>query len=125
MCRFGKAGKANVGRRMGPPHRQSVAQIPPALGIHMVTLYNWRKTWQLQGKVVPAIGKKPEGWNATDKFPVVLETAELNTTELSDEERERILLTCNEPEFAALPSRQIVPVLADPGLYNSSGEDFV
>jgi len=44
---------------------------------------------------------------------------------LTDEERQRILLTCNEPEFAALPPGQIVPVLADRGLYNSFGEDFV
>jgi putative transposase len=29
---------------------------------------------------------------------------------LSEEERQRILLTCKEPEFAALPRGQIVPV---------------
>ena len=29
---------------------------------------------------------------------------------LSEEERQRILLTCNEREFAALPPGQIVPV---------------
>ena len=44
---------------------------------------------------------------------------------LSDEERQRILLTCNEPEFAALPPGQIVPVQADRGLFISCGEDFV
>tara|TARA_Y100001954_G_scaffold36019_1_gene34918 strand:+ start:22930 stop:23523 length:594 start_codon:yes stop_codon:yes gene_type:complete len=32
---------------------------------------------------------------------------------LSEQERQRILLPCNEPEFAALPPGQIVPVLAD------------
>ena len=36
---------------------------------------------------------------------------------LSEEERQRILLTCNEQEFAALPPGQIVPLLADRGLY--------
>ncbi len=44
---------------------------------------------------------------------------------LSEEERQRILLTCNEPEFAALPPGQIVPILADRGRYNSCGEDCV
>ncbi len=44
---------------------------------------------------------------------------------LKEEERHRILLTCNQPEFAALPPGQIVPILADQSLYNSSGEDFV
>lgn len=43
---------------------------------------------------------------------------------LSEEERQRILLTCNEPEFVALPPGQTVPALADCGLYNSFGEAF-
>ena len=68
---------------MSPPHRQSVAQISAELGIHIVTLYNWRKAWRLQGEVVPASEKEPEGWSAADKFTVVLETAGLNPTELS------------------------------------------
>ena len=37
---------------MSPPQRQSVAQISEELGIHVVTLYNWRKRWRLQGEVV-------------------------------------------------------------------------
>ena len=39
--------------------------------------------------MVPASGKDPEGWSATDKFTVVLETAGFNTTELSAYCRER------------------------------------
>ena len=46
------------------------------------------------------------------------------TQRLSDKERQRILLTCKEPEFAALPAAQIAPVLADRGPINSCGEDF-
>ena len=68
---------------MSPPHRQCVAQVSAELGIHVVTLYNWRKAWRLQGKVVSASEKEPEGLNATDNFTVVLETAGLNATELS------------------------------------------
>ena len=45
--------------------------------------------WRLQGEVVPASEKDPEGWGATDKFTVVLETAGLNATELSAYCRER------------------------------------
>lgn len=89
MPRYSEAVKADVRRRMSPPHRQSVAQISAELGIHVVTLYNWRKTWRLQGEVVPASEKDPEGWGATDKFTVVLETAGLNATELSAYCRER------------------------------------
>jgi putative transposase len=43
---------------------------------------------------------------------------------LTGEERERILLTCNEHEFAGLPPMQIVPVLADRGLYICSERSF-
>ena len=89
MRRYSEAVKADVRRRMSPPHRQSVAQISAELGIHIVTLYNWRKAWRLQGEVVPASEKEPEGWSAADKFTVVLEAAGLNATELSAYCRER------------------------------------
>lgn len=75
MRRSSEAVKADVRRRMSPPHRQSVGEIAKELGIHVITLYKWRKAWRLQGEVVPASQKEPEGWNATDKFTVVLESA--------------------------------------------------
>jgi transposase-like protein len=74
---------------MSPPHRQSVTEIAQELGIHVITLYKWRKAWRLQGEVVPATQKDPEGWSAADKFTVVLESAGLNATELSAYCRER------------------------------------
>jgi transposase InsO family protein len=43
---------------------------------------------------------------------------------LSEEERQRILLTCNQPQYAAPPPGQIVPVLADQGLYIGSESSF-
>jgi len=89
MRRYSEAVKADVRRRMSPPQRQSVSQISAELGSHVVTLYNWRKAWRLQGEVVPASEKDPEGWGATDKSTVVLETAGLNATELSAYCRER------------------------------------
>ena len=89
MRRYSEAVKADVRRRMHPPHRQSVARISEELGIHLATLYNWRKAWRLQGEVVPASEKEPEGWNAADKFTVVVESAGLNATELSAYCRER------------------------------------
>ncbi len=78
MRRYSETVKADVRRRMSPPHRQSVARISEELGIHVVTLYNWRKAWRLQGDMVPASEKEPEGWSTADKFTVVLETAGLN-----------------------------------------------
>ena len=43
---------------------------------------------------------------------------------LSEEERQRILLTCNQPEYAPLPPGQIVPALADQGPYLRSEPSF-
>ena len=74
---------------MSPPARQSVARISEETGIHIATLYVWRKGWRLEGEVVPASHKEPDGWSAADKFTVVLETAGLNATELSAYCRER------------------------------------
>ena len=74
---------------MSPPARQSVAQISKELGIHLATLYAWRKAWRLQGEVVPASEKAPETWSSADKFTVVLESAGLNATELGAFCRER------------------------------------
>ena len=89
MRPYSEAVKADVRRRMSPPHRQSVTEIAQELGIHVITLYKWRKAWRLKGEVVPATQKAPEGWGAADKFTVVLETAGLNDTELGAYCRER------------------------------------
>jgi transposase-like protein len=89
MRPYSEAVKADARRRMGPPHRQSVADIAQELGIHVITLYKWRKAWRLQGEVMPATQKDPEGWGPADKFTVVLETAGLNATELGGYCRER------------------------------------
>ncbi len=43
---------------------------------------------------------------------------------LTEDERKRLLLTCNKPEFAALSPWQIVPVLADRGLYIGSERSY-
>ena len=89
MRRYSEAVKADVKRQMSPPQRQSVTRISKELGIYVMTLYSWRKAWHLQGEVVPASEKEPEGWGATNKFTVVLETIGLNATELSVYCRER------------------------------------
>ena len=68
---------------MSPPMRKSDARISEELDIHVVTLYNRRQAWRLQGEVVPASEKIPEGWGPTKKFTVILETADLKATELN------------------------------------------
>ena len=55
----------------------------------------------------------PDGSVRDDARPTAARPAPDNR--LSDVERERIVATCNTPEFASLPPGQIVPRLADRG----------
>ena len=79
------------------------------LGVGLTTLQRWRR--QFEG-----------GGDGTDHRKGIPRNV---SHRLTEEERQRILLTCNQPEYASLPPGQIVPVLADRGFFNSCGEDFV
>ena len=60
----------------------------------------------------------PAGGIREDRRPCADRPAPPN--KLSEEERDRIVATCNAPEFASLPPSQIVPRLADQGIYIAS-----
>ena len=64
MHRYSEVVKADVRRPKSPPMRQSFVWVSEELGIHVVILYTWRKAQRLQGEVVPASVKAPEGWSA-------------------------------------------------------------
>ncbi|WP_444931323.1 hypothetical protein ACJJIF_05955 [Microbulbifer sp. SSSA002] len=52
-------------------------------GISEATLYNWHQEAKERG-AVPGSGKQGENWSAEAKFAVVVETAKLSETELSE-----------------------------------------
>ena len=83
-------------------------EVAALLGVGLRTLQRWRRQFAGDG-------------DGTDRRKG---SHRLVSHRLSDEERQRILLTCNQPEFAALPPGQIVPVLADRGLYIGSERSF-
>ena len=84
-------------------------EVASLLGVGLTTLQRWRRHFAGDGDGLD--GRKG--------------SHRLVSHRLTYEERQRILLTCNQSEFAALPPGQIVPILADRGLYNSSGEECV
>jgi putative transposase len=43
---------------------------------------------------------------------------------LSEQEHQRVIETCNEPEYANLPPSQIVPILLDDGIYHASESSY-
>jgi transposase/transposase-like protein len=83
-------------------------EVAALLGVGLTTLQRWRRQFAGDG----------DGLDGRKGSP------RLVSHRLTDEERQRILLTCNEPEFAALPPGQIVPVLADRGVYIGSERSF-
>jgi transposase InsO family protein len=66
--------------------------------------------------------KRPDGGVREDRRPVAERPAPANR--LTEAERDRIVVTCNTPEFASLPPSQIVPRLADQGKYVASESSF-
>ena len=78
------------------------------IGICLRTLKRWRKACQGDG-----------GGHDRRKG-----SHRLVLHKLTEKERQRILLTCNQQEYASLPPGQIVPALADQGLYIGSESSF-
>ena len=83
-------------------------KVADLLGVGLTTLQRWRRQFAGDG----------------DGLDRRKSSQRLVSHRLSEEERQRILLTCNQSEFAALPPGQIVPILADRGLYIGSERSF-
>jgi hypothetical protein len=89
--------------------RKSGARLDPAcreLGITARTYQRWTKGGQVR----------------TDRRPEVPRPVPAN--KLSPEERESVLSVCHDPRYASLPPGQIVPKLADQGVYIASESSF-
>ena len=65
-------------------------------------------------------------WRQQDKPDGRIAAAQQRTSanKLSDRERDQILTICNQPEFANMSPNQIVPALADEGIYVASESSF-
>ena len=70
----------------------------------------------------PQRWKTPEGEVRADRRPLAERPVPANR--LTEAERDRIVDTCNSPKFSSLPPSQIVPRLADEGVYIGSESSF-
>ena len=89
--------------------RRKGACLAPACETAEIDPATYRR-WQSAGQVVAerrATAARPMPYN-----------------KLTSQEREMILLTCHLPEFQSLPPSQIVPTLADQGLFLASESSF-
>lgn len=64
--------------------------------------------WQPQGETVVREDQRPHAQHPSP------------ANKLSAEEYQQVLTICNQPEYASLPPSQIVPKLADQGIYIAS-----
>jgi putative transposase len=96
---------ALIGKAMAAGARQAAACAE--LGLNARTVQRWTG---------------PEGAVCDDRRPLAARPEP--ASKLSDEERDHIVATCNIPEFASLPPSQIVPRLADQGIWIASESSF-
>jgi len=86
---YPKARKEAVLKKMLPPTNRPIAVLAKEEGIAEGTLYGWRKKARSEGRLMPDGDSSPQGWNASDKFSAVLESAAMNEDHLSQYCRER------------------------------------
>lgn len=84
QVRYSEEQKQWVLEQMLPPLNRSVVELAKATGITTVTLRTWRKAARAEGMIVPESGSRGERWTSGDKFRMVLETAPLSESELSE-----------------------------------------
>ena len=85
----------------------------------------WRTACAMMGVATTTLRRwKPSGSDAVliDQRPTAIRPAPSN--QLSELERQRIVSVCNESDFSSLPPSQIVPRLADQGVYIASESSF-
>ncbi len=79
------------------------AEACEVVGIKLRTFQRWKKTGVVDGRTTAI------------KTP---------SNKLSQQEKEAIITICNSPEFSSRSPKQIVPILADRGLYLGSESSF-
>jgi transposase len=82
--KYSKNFKDTAIKRMMPPNAVSVAQLCIETGVSDSALYQWKKDYRNRGIAVPSDQIKSDNWTAEDKLAVVIETASLNSAELSE-----------------------------------------
>lgn len=81
--RYTKEFKASVLKRLENPTNDTITSLSEELGVPRNTIYQWIKKAEPDNK--SAINYKPTNkWTSEDKFYIVLETASLTETELSE-----------------------------------------
>lgn len=89
MKRISSERKASVLAKWLPPYNMTVAAVAQRDGISEATLYSWRNQATTGGKPVPGADKNSQPWPAEARLAVIVETATLSETEISEYYRKK------------------------------------
>ena len=81
--------KEAILKKLLPPVNKSVAEVAKEEGIPSGTIYNWRIKANQSGVPLSRRTSKAENWTAETKLSVVIETASLSESEISQYCREK------------------------------------
>lgn len=89
MARYSQERKEAILSKLLPPHNKTVMEVASEESISAKTLYTWCDKAKKEGKPVPGKKVSSENWSSEAKVAVVVETAALSESELSQYCREK------------------------------------
>ncbi|MEH6826451.1 MAG: transposase, partial [Motiliproteus sp.] len=89
MARYSSERKDVILKKLLPPQSMSAAEVARQESISVNTLYHWRNKARKLGLPVPGKTSSTEDWSAETKLAVIVETAALSESELSQYCREK------------------------------------
>lgn len=85
MSHYSPERKEAILKKLLPPYNRPVTEVSAEEGISPATLYNWQTKVKSEGVPVPGRrSKSSDDWSAEAKLAVVVETATLSESELSE-----------------------------------------
>jgi transposase-like protein len=84
MTHYSEEFRSSVAARLLPPNNARIADIVKETGVPKDTLYDWRARYRNKLGISPVSCKTSNQYSADDKLAVIIETATLNETELSE-----------------------------------------
>lgn len=78
--------------QMGSPHHQPIKALSKATGITEVTLRTWRREAVEAGQMMRRDPRQSDRWSGLEKFRIVLVSAAMSATELSEYARKQGVL---------------------------------
>ena len=89
MARYSQERKESILKKLLPPLNMTVSEVAHSEGISSKTLYHWRDVLRREGQPVPGKTLTSNDWSAEAKLAVIIETATMTETEISQYCREK------------------------------------